>query len=105
MSPEMEVPKLLWLKRHLPVAYRTAARFLDLADFLTYRATGAYASLKVQLNVMYPRQRLALRVHNSVQVDVLPRRRRTRHTRLATRLPRTHRAGRPVREWYALEGE
>src|SRR5882724_11402407 len=40
ISPEMETPKLLWLKRHLPGSFHAAARFLDLPDFLTYRATG-----------------------------------------------------------------
>ncbi|HVY27312.1 MAG TPA: FGGY-family carbohydrate kinase [Polyangiaceae bacterium] len=40
ISPEMETPKLLWLSRHLPSAFGKAARFLDLPDFLTYRATG-----------------------------------------------------------------
>ena len=40
ISPEMETPKLLWLKRHLPESFAKAARFLDLPDFLTYRATG-----------------------------------------------------------------
>ena len=40
ISPEMETPKLLWLKRHLPQSFDKAARFLDLPDFLTYRATG-----------------------------------------------------------------
>jgi FGGY-family pentulose kinase len=40
ISPEMETPKLLWLKRHLPETWQRAARFLDLPDFLSYRATG-----------------------------------------------------------------
>jgi FGGY-family pentulose kinase len=39
-SPEQQPPKLLWLKENLPQTYRTATRFLDLADFLTYWATG-----------------------------------------------------------------
>ncbi len=40
LSPEMETPKLLWLKRNLPDTYHNAAKFLDLADYLTYRSTG-----------------------------------------------------------------
>lgn len=40
ISPEMQTPKLLWLKRHLPSAYAQAQHFMDLADWLTFRATG-----------------------------------------------------------------
>jgi FGGY-family pentulose kinase len=40
ISLEMEIPKLLWLKRHLPEQYKKAAKFLDLSDFLVYRACG-----------------------------------------------------------------
>lgn len=40
ISPEMEPPKLLWIKKHLPVTWKEAARFFDLADFMTYRASG-----------------------------------------------------------------
>ncbi|HTQ45144.1 MAG TPA: FGGY-family carbohydrate kinase [Polyangiaceae bacterium] len=40
VSPEMQTPKLLWLKEHLPETWRRAKRFLDLPDFLVYRATG-----------------------------------------------------------------
>jgi D-ribulokinase len=41
ISPEMETPKLLWLKETLPATYRAAGHFFDLADFLTWRATGS----------------------------------------------------------------
>jgi FGGY-family pentulose kinase len=41
ISPEMETPKLCWLKRHLPESFTRTARFLDLPDFLSYRATGS----------------------------------------------------------------
>jgi len=41
LSPEMEIPKLLWLKSHLPQTWADAGKFLDLADFLTYQSTGS----------------------------------------------------------------
>lgn len=39
VSPEMQAPKLLWLKTHLPTSWNRAAHFFDLADYLVYRAT------------------------------------------------------------------
>lgn len=41
ISPEMEIPKLLWLKRHLRSSYDSAGHFFDLADYLSFRATGS----------------------------------------------------------------
>jgi D-ribulokinase len=43
ISPEMEIPKLLWLKRYLPSSYSAAGHFFDLADYLSFRATGSAA--------------------------------------------------------------
>src|SRR5437763_348183 len=43
ISPEMEIPKLLWLKRHLPSTYRSAGHFFDLSDYLSFRATRSTA--------------------------------------------------------------
>lgn len=37
-------PKVLWIRRHWPEAYREAAHLLLAKDFLRYRLTGAFAS-------------------------------------------------------------
>ena len=43
ISPEMETPKLLWLSRYQRETFDAAWQFFDLADFLTWRATGSLA--------------------------------------------------------------
>ncbi|XP_036452936.1 FGGY carbohydrate kinase domain-containing protein [Colossoma macropomum] len=44
MSPEMQPPKLLWLKENLREScWKEAAHFLDLPDFLSWKATGSLA--------------------------------------------------------------
>ena len=43
MSPEMETPKLMWLRRHLPERWEKVGYFFDLADFLTWKASGSLA--------------------------------------------------------------
>ncbi len=40
MSPEMAVPKLMWVKHHLPERWEATARVFDLADYLGWKATG-----------------------------------------------------------------
>jgi D-ribulokinase len=43
ISPEMEMPKLLWLKRNMPATFAAAHDFFDLTDFLSWRASGSRA--------------------------------------------------------------
>lgn len=43
ISPEMETPKLLWLREHRPETFDAAQDFFDLADFLTWKASGSRA--------------------------------------------------------------
>lgn len=44
ISPEMEIPKTLWLKEHLPSdKWDAIGQLMDLPDFLTFRATGSLA--------------------------------------------------------------
>ena len=43
MSPEMQMPKLLWLKRRDPERWLRYRHAMDLTDFLTWRATGRQA--------------------------------------------------------------
>ena len=40
VSPEMELPKIKWLKSNLPEQFGKVSRFYDLADFLVYKASG-----------------------------------------------------------------
>ncbi len=42
-KPSFALPKMLWLKRHEPATYHSAARFLNAADFIAGRLTGDFS--------------------------------------------------------------
>ncbi len=41
VSPEMQMPKLMWLKQNLPESWARMRFAFDLSDFLTWKATGS----------------------------------------------------------------
>jgi len=54
ISIEMQTPKAMWLKRRAPQAWARAAQLFDLADFLTWRATGSDARSACALISKWP---------------------------------------------------
>ncbi|MBO9125825.1 MULTISPECIES: FGGY-family carbohydrate kinase [unclassified Rhizobium] len=49
MSPEMEMPKLMWLKKKLPGTWANTGYLFDLADFMTWKSTGSLARSRCTL--------------------------------------------------------
>ena len=43
-KPTFALPKMLWLKRHEPATYHSAARFLNAADFIAGKLTGEFST-------------------------------------------------------------
>jgi FGGY-family pentulose kinase len=53
MSPEMETPKLMWLKRNLPETWAEAGHLFDLTDFLAWKAAGSLARSQCTLTAKW----------------------------------------------------
>jgi ribulose kinase len=49
MSPEMQIPKLMWFKRRFPERWARSGYFFDLADFLSWKASGSARRSKCTL--------------------------------------------------------
>jgi D-ribulokinase len=75
ISPEMEMPKLLWLKRHLRASFDAAGHFFDLADFLSYRATGSLersmCTVTCKWNFLAHEKRWSARYFHEIGLDEL----------------------------------
>ncbi|MGL4428490.1 MAG: FGGY-family carbohydrate kinase [Silvania sp.] len=76
VSVEMELPKVLWLKRHFPERYQRAWRLFDLADYLVWRATGAdvasVCTLACKWNYLSHHSRFSHTLLSAVGLDELP---------------------------------
>ena len=75
VSIEMELPKVLWLKKHFPQRYAATGRFFDLADYLVWRATGAdtasVCTLTCKWNYLAHENRFSESLLNAVGLDDL----------------------------------
>jgi FGGY-family pentulose kinase len=78
VSVEMELPKVLWLRRHFPERHASVRRYFDLADYLAWRATGAdvasVCTLTCKWNYLAHEQRFSKSLLSSVELlDLLPK--------------------------------
>lgn len=75
VSVEMELPKVLWLKRHLPDTWSKAHRLFDLADFLVWKATdqdvAGLCTLTCKWNYLAHQQRFSAPLLAAVGLDDL----------------------------------
>ncbi|ORM71196.1 FGGY-family carbohydrate kinase [Pantoea rwandensis] len=75
VSIEMELPKVLWLKKHLPAQYQQAWRLFDLADFLVWKATDVDAAsvctLTCKWNYLAHEKRFSDKLLNAVGLSDL----------------------------------
>lgn len=76
VSIEMALPKVLWLKEHLPQTWADSYRFFDLADFLVWKATGediaSLCSLTCKWNYLAHEQRFSDTLLTASNLQDLP---------------------------------
>jgi len=76
VSIEMELPKVLWLRRRFPERYAAVTRFFDLADYLVWRSCGADAAsvctLTCKWNYLAHEQRFPDSMLRAAALDDLP---------------------------------
>ena len=77
VSVEMELPKVLWLRRHFPERHAAVWRYFDLADYLVWRATGAdvasVCTLTCKWNYLAHEGRFSASLLEAVGLADLPR--------------------------------
>jgi len=73
VSVEMELPKILWLKRHYPKRYQDVWRFFDLADYLVWRSCGtdsaSVCTLTCKWNYLAHEQRFSHRLLRAIGLE------------------------------------
>ena len=78
VSVEMELPKVLWLRRHFPERHAAVWRYFDLADYLVWRASDAnvasVCTLTCKWNYLAHEQRFSRTLLAAVDLlDLLPK--------------------------------
>ena len=77
VSVEMELPKLLWLRRHFSLRHAAVRRYFDLADYMVWRATGAdvasVCTLTCKWNYLAHEGRFSASLLDAVGLGDLPR--------------------------------
>lgn len=90
VSVEMELPKVLWLKNHHPDQYQKTWRLFDLADFLTWKATGtdsaSVCTLTCKWNYLAHEKRFSLPLLDAVGLNDLTEKVPSRITEIGERI-------------------
>jgi ribulose kinase len=72
VSVEMELPKILWLRQHLPERHAAVRRYFDLGDYMVWRAIGADVASVCKWNYLAHEGRFSASLLDAVGVSDLP---------------------------------